>query len=302
MPSTAVRTPLAPPPARSRLQLDAARTDLDEAGFCIVRDVLTPDEVGGLRHRLVDQAEGERARGVAFHDGGPGGPNQRVWMLINKGRVFRDLMLHPLVTDLIGHLLGPDFLLSSLTANIAGPGGEPMVLHVDQGWSGMWTAQPLVANIAWMIDDFTADNGATRLAPGSHLDQTYTPRSSAWRPEGQLRTPSQEETVAAEGPAGSILVFDGRVWHGTGANTTRNRRHALLSYHCRPFIRQQENFALGLRDEIRLSERPELLKRLGFTPWSGLGRVEHPRPQIPLFETPHRIGPLNATGAALPEA
>jgi ectoine hydroxylase-related dioxygenase (phytanoyl-CoA dioxygenase family) len=277
--------------------LDRARADLDELGYCIVPEVLSRPEIAALRERLVEQAAGERARGVAFRDGGPGLPNQRVWMLMNKGRVFRDLMLHPIIDQLIGHLLGPDFLVSSFTANIAHSGGEPMVLHTDQGYIGFWTPIPVVANIAWMLDDFSDANGGTRLVPKSHLNSGATPRSSMRAADAQANMPTPDDTIAAEGPAGSILCFDGRVWHGTGANRTDKPRHALLSYHCRGYVRQQENFTLGLDPAIRDAERPALLNRLGYATWAGLGRVESPRPHTPLFISPGAVGALAADGA-----
>jgi ectoine hydroxylase-related dioxygenase (phytanoyl-CoA dioxygenase family) len=288
--------PVLDKPVAPTRDLDHARRDLDRQGYCIVENVLSPDEIAALKARLVEQAAGERARGIAFHDGGPARPNQRVWMLMNKGRVFRDLMLHPIVDTLMGHLLGPDFLVSSFTANIAHPGGEPMVLHTDQGYVGFWTPVPVVANIAWMLDDFTEENGGTRLAPASHLRSDATPRSSAFVPEHPANMPTQEDTIGAEGLAGSILCFDGRTWHGTGANRSDKPRHAVLSYHCRPFIRQQENFTLGLDPQVRAAERPALLGRLGFATWAGLGRVEAPRPATPLFISPGAVGPLNADG------
>src|SRR5690349_17482687 len=173
--------------ARPAAPMDEARQKLDTEGYCIIENVLSRAEVAALKSRLVEQAEGERVRGVAFHDGGPSRPNQRVWMLVNKGRVFRDLVLHPIVDALMGHLLGPDFLLSSLTANVASPGGERMALHTDEGYVGFWTPVPVVANIAWMLDDFTEANGATRLIPKSHLDQTMTPRSSSYAPSDVTR-------------------------------------------------------------------------------------------------------------------
>jgi ectoine hydroxylase-related dioxygenase (phytanoyl-CoA dioxygenase family) len=287
-------------PSTLPVDIERAHRELDAQGYCIVPNVLSRQQIEALRSRLAGQAEGERARGVAFHDGGPGRPNQRVWMLMNKGRVFRDLTLQPIVEALMGHLLGPDFLVSSFTANIAHPGGEPMVLHTDQGYVGFWTPRPVVANIAWMLDDFSDANGGTRLVPASHLNEGATPRSSAYAPTDPANMPTLDDTIAAEGPAGSILCFDGRVWHGTGANRTDRPRRALLSYHCRPFIRQQENFTLGLDPELRASERPALLNRLGFATWAGLGRVESPRPATPLFETSGAVGPLAADGTPLP--
>ncbi|MBV8683019.1 MAG: phytanoyl-CoA dioxygenase family protein [Caulobacteraceae bacterium] len=288
--------------AKATEDLDCAKRDLDAHGYCVIPGVLSRAEIAALKARLVEQAEGERARGVSFHAGGPSRPNQRVWMLLNKGRVFRDLMLHPIVEAMMGHLLGQDFLVSSFTANIAHPGGEPMVLHTDQGYVGFWTPKPVVANIAWMLDDFTDANGATRLVPGSHLDSSATPRSSSYVPDQPANMPTQEDTIAAEGPAGSVLCFDGRLWHGTGANLTDRPRHALLSYHCRPFVRQQENFTLGLDPAIRDAERPALLNRLGFATWAGLGRVESPRPTTPLFVSSGAVGELRADGLPISPA
>lgn len=172
-----------------------------------------------------------------------------------------------------------------------------MSLHTDQGYVGFWTPQAVVANIAWMLDDFSEANGGTRLVPASHLDASFMPRSSSFGPASPAGLPTPNATIAAEGEAGSILCFDGRIWHGTGGNRTGQSRHALLSYHCRPFVRQQENFVLGLDPVVRAKERAPLLNRLGFTPWAGLGRVENPVPKQPLYVTTDAVGPLAADGA-----
>lgn len=265
---------------------DMARAfaDLETHGYAIVENALTPAQVASLRARVVEQARGEDARGEGFHDGKT---NQRIWMLPNKGRMFRDLMLHPLVDQVMGRLLGSRFLLSSLTANIARPGGAPMYLHSDQGYIDFWTPKPLVANIAWMLDDFTDTNGGTRLVPGSHLVP-------------ELRDYGPDDTIAAEGPAGAALIFDGRLVHGTGANRTEGEeRHAILHYHCRPYVRQQENYFLGLDPAIRRTERADVLRRMGFGIWAGLGRTNTPGETRLLSPEDAPIGPLDAAGAPL---
>jgi ectoine hydroxylase-related dioxygenase (phytanoyl-CoA dioxygenase family) len=270
-----------PRPTRDRAQQDQ---DLANHGYCIVADALTPEQTRMLRERVIAQAKGEVANGIAFRE--PPN-NQRIWMLANKGRIFRDLMLHPLIAEKMDMLLGPDFLLSSLTANIARPGGVPMYLHTDQGYIDFWTPKPVVANIAWMLDDFTEQNGGTRLAPGSHLRH-------------ERRKYELHETVAAQGPAGAALVFDGRLYHGTGANQTDGEeRHAILSYHCRPFIRQQENFFLGLHPKVRQSEREEFLARLGYRIWAGLGRTNTPMDKHLLQTERDPTGPLDESGDSL---
>ena len=271
-----------PQPTDDRSQ---AFLDLAKHGYCIVADALDPAQLAELRGRLVEQAAGEDAAGRGFHDGG--GVNQRLWMLVNKGKAFRDLVLQPVVNEFMTELLGPDYLLSSLTANIARPGGVPMGLHTDQGYVGFWTPKPVVANIAWMLDEFSEENGGTRLVPGSHLEP--------------FRQYAQSDTIGACGPAGGALVFDGRIAHGTGENRSAgSQRHALLSYFCRPFVRQQENFFLGLDPALRTGERPEFLERVGFKIWAGLGRIEAPFPGlVTLQDAP--LGPLRADGRRLQE-
>jgi ectoine hydroxylase-related dioxygenase (phytanoyl-CoA dioxygenase family) len=270
-----------PSPTRD---LARAFEDLAQFGYAIVEGALDRAQTAALRERVVAQARGEVARGVAYHDYKS---NQRLWMLINKGRIFRDVTLHPLVEQFMGPLLGEDYLLSSFTANIARPGSPTMSLHFDQYYVDFWTAKPLVANIAWMLDDFTEANGGTRLVPGSHLDR-------------ERRAYGVEDTVAAEAPAGSALIFDGRLIHGTGANITESEeRHVILSYHCRPFLRQQENFFWGLDPQIRRTEREVFLRRLGFSIWATMGRTHDPDQAGLLEPLAEPIGALDAEGRLL---
>ncbi len=84
-------------------------------------------------------------------------------------------------------------------------------------------------------------------------------------------------TIAAEGPAGTALLWDSRVWHGTGPNKTDGLRHVILLYFNRHFMRAQENWSLSLREEVRerLSERA--LTMFGFRVTNTIGGVEGPR-------------------------
>jgi hypothetical protein len=259
-----------PTPTRD---LDRLRCDLDEFGYGYLCDALAPAEIRALRTRLLEQAAAERERGVSWRDGtdprdptqphdGKHGPNQRVWMLVNKGQVFRELVTAPTIRAIVPHLLGNEFLLSSLTANIASPGGSPMILHSDQGYVPFASPCPLVCNLVWLLDDVSASNGGTRLVPGSH--RLPSPGDEGW----------STESVGAEAPSGTALVFDGRLWHGTGANATSESRAVILSYFCRPFVRQQENLTVSLRKELYEECSPELRALLGFKVVGTLGRID----------------------------
>jgi ectoine hydroxylase-related dioxygenase (phytanoyl-CoA dioxygenase family) len=247
--------------------LSAAFADLDRDGFCVVEDVLSPAQAARVRERLVAVAAAEAAAGIT--SAGPEGPrNQRVYALTHKGDEFISLLEHPVLWTLMTQVLGQDFLLSSITANIAGPGGPAMVLHPDQGYiPPPWPPYPLVANIMWMLDDFTPQNGATRFVPGSHRDALGGPTDA-----GRVA-----EAVPVTGRAGSVLCFDGRVLHQTGANTTADvLRHGVLTYCCRPWIRQQENSSLSIPPELwpQLSDRVRQLS--GLKIYAGLGMIDGP--------------------------
>jgi ectoine hydroxylase-related dioxygenase (phytanoyl-CoA dioxygenase family) len=269
-----------------------ARRWLDEDGYCIIPDVLDASTLAALRARVEAQAEAERVLGLT-PDLGHEGPNQRVFMLVNKGQVFVDLVTHPLAMSLASHVLGHQFLLSQFSANIARLGGVEQGLHCDDWWSprpirmdepftrvgdmqryvekpdlsvekGAYLAPPCVVNFAWMVTDFTVENGGTRIAPGSHL----TGRT----PDGSV--PHKVETVAGVGKAGSVLVFDGRSWHGTGRNLTPDPRIALLLTYCGPQFRSQENFFVGLDPKVYAASSETFREVLGFKTWMGYGRTE----------------------------
>lgn len=243
--------------------LEEAKHHLDVFGVARIADALSPAQVAALKARLVEQAAGEHAAGLGFFDGG--GANQRVWNLPSKGQVFLDLLRTPIVRTLARHVLEGDYCLSSHTANIAGPGGEQMVLHSDQGYTPRQIDMALTVNVMWMLVDFTDANGATRVVPGSHRRTAEPPRDEP------------VATVAGEGPAGTALVFDGRIWHGTGANvTTDEHRFGVLTYFCRPWMRPQENYTLSTHPDVVAGLDDELRQLLGFRVWRTLGGVQGP--------------------------
>ena len=312
--------------------LAQAKADLDAFGYCLIGNALTGSDLDAARTRLREQAQAERELGLAFEDSGPaqqfvdeqgrplpdaftsarGGVNQRLWSLVNKGQCFRDMVVHPLVDELAGHVLGRHFLLSTLSANIARSGGVRMGLHTDQWWMPqpyrpegprqpvseiprrptdvmihpdptLGIAPAVVVNTMWMLSDFTAENGATELVPGTHL--------SGAQPDPD---PTQQATypiIQAEAPAGSLMVFDGRIWHGTGANTGGPERLGVLATFCGPQCRQQENQTLGVDRQVLADASPKLLERLGFMVWQAYGRLESPAARF-VDPEPRRIPEL----------
>ena len=275
--------------------LDLAKQDMDDYGYCLLKDALAPAQVAALKARLFEQREAEERSGhTRVREDG----KQLVVFLLNKGQVFRDMILHPGLHAVVKHVLGDEYLLSSYHAHLAHPGSKT-AFHTDQFWmppptnekkqtlvkpgsmtragnrghhvGGEAAMQPktiapaAVCNIMWMLTDYTAENGATLIVPGSHR--------SGRQPDHHLVRAADSVPVA--GTAGTAVMFEGRTWHSTGENRTADVRVGLTTNFCAPQFRQQENFLLGTRPEVLESASPELLKLIGFKPWQGYGGYQN---------------------------
>jgi len=242
--------------------------DLDEDGYCVLPGVLDADALEALRDQLDAALAADDADGCAQRYG-PELSNQRVWALLNRGEAFVELALHPLALEVVGAQLGPDFLLANLSANVTAPGGDREIgrLHTDQGYLPEPWPYLLAVNVAWFLDDFTAENGATLVVPGSH-------RSGAFPASHEL---APDAPAQLTGAAGSMAVWDGRLHHATGLNRTPDqRRRGLFATYCPPFIRTQENWTRSLRPEV-LAAHPALSAITGFDEWMTLGGVNGPQ-------------------------
>jgi ectoine hydroxylase-related dioxygenase (phytanoyl-CoA dioxygenase family) len=229
--------------------VDAMRRELDERGFARLELVLEPARRTRIADRLEQllAQEGERAGSEFRHETGA----RRLANLADKGDVFVECMLEPRVLELVGHVLGPRFKLSSLNARWPDPGeaaGQP--LHADVGAipdaQGFW-----VANALFMLDDFTAENGALRAVPGTHRAGRL-PQDALADP----RAPHPDE-VLVTGRAGDVVVMNAHLWHGGTANRTRDRRLALHSFYCRSDKPQQQYQKRLLRPETQARLSPE---------------------------------------------
>ncbi|KAI1281507.1 hypothetical protein F5Y07DRAFT_411602 [Xylaria sp. FL0933] len=263
--------PLPPKPADQfdRLpqptNIDQGKRDIKEFGYGIAKNVLTAEQVVIIKKAVQEQAAGEREAGIAQADGGPHRPNQRIWVLANKGEEFLDLLNHPIIDELLPWFLGDNAIIHSYSANIVRPGNVPMQLHYDQ-----LSVQPpnrelaFGLNILFYLEDITPQNGGTLIYPASHVGHVAPP--DIFITDG---------TVAVEAPAGSALIIDSRVWHATGPNReTCGERPAISIFFMRYFVRQQENNFLSLRKDVWPNLSDRLKRMLGFYTAGTLGGVD----------------------------
>ena len=175
--------------------------------------------------------------------------------LVNKGAEFETCFTHPKLLAGMRHFLGNDCKLSSLNYRAARPGGGEQKLHVD--WHEAITPPDfMVCNSIWLLDDFTKENGATRLVPGSHL--------RAATPEQELKDPwaVHPEEVLVTGEAGCVFLFNAHLWHGGTRNQSARQRRAIHSYFCRHDQPQQTNQLELLTEETRQRLSADFLKLL----------------------------------------
>ena len=192
----------------------------------------------------------------------------RVYNLLVHGPTFEKIPVHPDVLPVVERVLDPGALISSLSSIAIGPGERAQPIHADDQVIPLTRPHiPIICNTMWAITDFTEENGATRVIPGSHLrDQAPNPLE-------------HYDTIAAEMPKGSVLVWVGSLWHGGGANLTDTPRVGIAMNYCAGYIRQQENQQLGIPPKLVSTFPRRLQELIGYSVYNGLiGHIDKQHP------------------------
>ena len=210
---------------------------LDERGYLPLADVMSPEKTATVRRRveaLIAQ-EGQQA-GAEFRQE-PGA--YRLANLVDKDPLFEICFSHPRVLAAMNHVLSGDFKLSSLNGRASLPGEGLQALHADWG-GGVDPNDFQVCNSIWLLVDFTEENGATRVVPGTHLTGQH--------PHGALADPLAQhpEEILLTGTAGTVVIFNSHLWHGGTLNRADANRYALHSYFTRRHNPQQVDQAAFL--------------------------------------------------------
>jgi hypothetical protein len=247
--------------------VDADMAALDRDGYVIWDNLLTAEQCARIRD-VVNPWLGHTGRN-SFE----GRRTQRIYSVLSRTRICDPLVDNPRVLAVLDRLLMPNYLLSALQAINIQPGETAQLPHHDDGFYPIPRPRaPLAAATIWAIDDFTADNGATVIYPGSHR----------W---GKRRPSADDQALPVVMPAGSCVFFVGTLWHGGGANTRRRERLAVTAQYCQPWLRPMEAFTLSVSREIARTVSDDIRRMLGYSihpPFVGAVDGLHP---LRLLET-----------------
>jgi ectoine hydroxylase-related dioxygenase (phytanoyl-CoA dioxygenase family) len=228
-----------------------------EQGYSIIHEAIEPE--------LVDELNGELSRLevdlgiVPASNDFEGNRTVRIYNLLVHGKAFERVPVHPNVLPIVEGVLDQGCLISSLSSISICADETPQPIHADDQLMPIPKPHPpTVCNTMWALTDFTEANGATRVIPGSHL-------ADASPNFGQ-----HYDSIAAEMPKGSVLVWHGSLWHGGGANTTDQRRVGIAMNYCAGYIRQQENQQLGIPRDIAAGFDERLQQLCGYSVYHGL--------------------------------
>lgn len=227
-------------------RVERAVAALEAEGFALVEGLATAAEMATIGTELAPHfaavPEGERHNATG-----------RIHSRVLAGAPeLQRRMIDPVVLGVMDRLLGPNcvrYQLSSVQGIEVHPGAQDQGLHRDDDIFRLPHPHPVFeVNVMWAVTDFTADNGATRMVPGSHL----------W-PSGRRPEPGSERPMAM--PAGSALFWLGSTWHGAGANRTDRPRIGFYAGYSLGWLRQEEMMYLALPPEA-VRPMPETLQRL----------------------------------------
>ena len=202
-----------------------------------------------LKPYLVKTKEGQ--------DDFTGFKTKRVGALMARSAECQNLALNPIINEVSKLFFEPHsdgYQLHFTSAIDIAPGESKQIPHRDRGVWGGYIPRKIETQLStvWAIDDFTKENGATQVVPGSHK----------WDRD---REPKEDEICYAEMKKGSVFIYTGSVIHGGGANNSNKNRLGVFLHYAPSWLRQQENQYLSCPPHIAKDLTPELRSLIGYT-------------------------------------
>jgi hypothetical protein len=238
------------------LDLAAAVGELDMQGYTVVPNAVPLDLVDRMRANILDIAAEDEAAGLTTMDFGAN--TRLVWRVLLRGRAFEEAICTPAINALMLHLLGGGYRINVVNSSVLWPGAKSGMLHSDNTLiPDPFPAWSLTATAVIPCDDFTDENGSTLVVPGSHKLLRH-PRAS----EGEGRV------VAIEAPKGSLVVWNGSLWHQSGRRNAPGERVVFHANFCRLHVAAYETYLGHIDDEVLDRNPPQLRQMIGADlPW-----------------------------------
>ncbi|MEM7250266.1 MAG: phytanoyl-CoA dioxygenase family protein [Pseudomonadota bacterium] len=217
-------------------------------GYVIMKDAIDAEQVATIKTDF-DRRHAEA--GYETSEFG-GYSTQRIYNLVRDCRVLDPCFTHPKVLALLEAHLDDQVQLSIASSVNLHPGETAQEFHRDDGYYPLPRPHmPLSVNTMWAIDDFTAENGATLVMPGTHrIADDHPPRDG--------------KVVRAEMSAGSVMMWDGSLFHAGGTNQTNRARLGVTVIYARAWLRQQENQFVAIPPSEAMALPRNLQKLIGY--------------------------------------
>jgi len=227
---------------------------LQGKGYVVLPDLLSFKESTTARDSILKFAESDKQEGKLVIQG----EKERLYGLIYKDEIFAKMVQDKLILAIVEAILGEDIILGGFSAHILHPGAKRMGIHVDYPYWAMLPPFPkepiLELQVIWMMEDFTADNGAPLFAAGTQNLATIPDNSKF-----------QQIAEKITGTAGTAIISHGLCWHDTSVNQSDRPRVSLLGNYTPQYVHPLENNLFDFDRETIQNSTPELRKLMRHT-------------------------------------
>jgi ectoine hydroxylase-related dioxygenase (phytanoyl-CoA dioxygenase family) len=230
--------------------------ELRTRGYTIIHGVLGQPQIAAANEAL--EQVFEREKEIAPKRGWVNDVYRVAYLLPQKHALFRSFCLNPRLLPMMKMLLGENCVLASLNGLTMMPGGKTQELHIDQNET--IPGSVLYINALHALDDFTRENGCTRVVPLSQ-DRLWV--------KGCDTAPFEKEAVYLEAPAGSLIAYNGGLWHAGSQNKTDKPRRAIHAFFSRPWVRPQWDYPRSLSPDVIAGLTEEQKRLFGFYAQAG---------------------------------
>ena len=220
-------------------------------GYVILDNILSKKKIFEIKDKIYQIYANEKKSKILYnYTFDKSQRTKRIWNLVNKSKIFRNLIQNKVVNNYMEWIFDrktnhQKYFLSSFQANILQDGAIAQKLHVDTPVPEPLPSWPLKANSIWMLDDFTEENGATEVLPGSHKLR-FKPKK---------KDNKNKKIIKCVGNAGSVIITHGALWHRAGSNNSSNNRTSSSSNNSSSTSAQQALGKTKTWAEMSKSER-----------------------------------------------